>query len=100
MATPRSTPQADTPPGVDTGPYEEAAQRIRELNERLIESSKAAGSTTLDAYENALMTLVDFEERVADASPLQWVSALAHAHAAFVRDISAAYTKAAHDLLS
>jgi hypothetical protein len=35
--------------GVGPGPYEETVQRIRELNERLIESSRAAGNTTLDA---------------------------------------------------
>ena len=86
--------------GVDLGPYEEAADRIRALNERLIESSKAAGNTTLDAYEKALKSLVDFEEKVAGAIQLEWVSALAQTHAAFVRDVSAAYTRAARELLS
>jgi hypothetical protein len=100
MATTRPTAKADNPLGVDLGPYEEAAQRIRDLNERLIESAKSAGNTTLDAYEKALKSLVDFEEKVAGASQLEWVSALAQTHAAFVRDVSAAYTKAARELLS
>ncbi|HEY6795741.1 MAG TPA: hypothetical protein VI248_13765 [Kineosporiaceae bacterium] len=90
----------ERPLGLDLGPYEEAAQRIRALNERLIESAKAAGNTTLDAYEKALTSMVDFEEKVAGASQLEWVSALAQTHAAFVRDLSAAYTKAARELLS
>ena len=89
-----------TPLGIDLGAYEEAAQRIRDLNERLIESSKQAGNTTLDAYEKALKSLVDFEEKVAGASQLEWVSALAQTHASFVRDVSAAYTKAARELLA
>lgn len=89
-----------SPLGVDLGAYEEAAQRIRDLNERLIESSKSAGNTTLDAYEKALKSLVDFEEKVAGASQLEWVSALAQTHASFVRDVSAAYTKAARELLA
>jgi predicted RNA-binding Zn ribbon-like protein len=96
MAT--NTPE--NPLGIDTGQFEEAATRIRELNERLLESSKAAGTTTLDAYEKALTTLVDFEEKAAGASQLEWVSALAQTHASFVRDVSAAYTKAARELLS
>src|SRR5664280_3894031 len=66
MAT-KTTPE--NPLGVDLGPYEEAATRIRELNERLIESSKAAGNTTLDVYEKALKSLVDFEEKVAGPKP-------------------------------
>ena len=97
MAT---TNKVENPLGLDLGPYEEAAQRIRALNERLIESSKAAGNTTLDAYEKALKSLVVFEEKVAGASQLEWVSALAQTHAAFVRDVSAAYTRAARELLA
>jgi predicted RNA-binding Zn ribbon-like protein len=95
-----ATPDSDNPLGVDLGPDEESAQRIRELNERLIQSAKAAGNTTLDAYEKALKSMVDFEEKVAGASQLEWVTALAQTHAAFVRDVSAAYTKAARELLS
>ena len=96
MAT-QTTPE--NPLGIDTSRFEEAATRIRELNERLLESSKAAGTTTLDAYEKALTTLVDFEEKAAGATQLEWVTALAQTHAAFVRDVSAAYTKAARELL-
>lgn len=89
-----------TPLGVDPAAYEEAAKRIRDLNERLIESSKAAGLTTLDSYEKALKSLLDFEQKVAGASQLDWVSAIASTYAMFVQDVSAAYTKAARDLLS
>jgi len=93
-------PTAENSPGVDLGQIEATVTRVRELNERLIESSKAAGTTALDAYERALKSLVDFEEKVAGASQLEWVSALAQMHAGFVRDVSSAYTKAARELLS
>jgi len=89
----------NAPLGVDPAAFEDAAKRIRELNERIIESSKAAGLTTLDAYEKALNSLVEFEQKVADASQLDWVSALASTYASFVQDVSTAYTKAARDLL-
>jgi hypothetical protein len=92
--------QTSTPLGVDTAALDDAARRIRDLNERLIESSKAAGLTALDAYEKALKSLVDFEQKVAGASQLDWVSALAETYATFVQDVSSAYTKAARDLLS
>lgn len=64
-------PKASTDiPFADPAAVDEAVTRIRELNERLIESSKAAGQITLDAYEKALQSLVDFEEKVATASQL------------------------------
>jgi hypothetical protein len=98
--TTKTAPPTDSPLGVDLGAYEDAAQRIRDLNERIIESSKAAGLTTIDAYEKALTSIVDFEQKVAGASQLDWVSALAATYTTFVQDVSSAYTKAARDLLS
>ncbi|MFN8080924.1 MAG: hypothetical protein U0Q19_15325 [Kineosporiaceae bacterium] len=98
MAT-KPEPTIPNPLGLDLGPYEEAAARVRELNERILESMKATGLTSLDAYEKALKSLVDFEQKVAGASQLEWVSALAATHASFVQDVSAAYTKAAREVL-
>jgi len=86
-------------PSFDLSAAEEATTRIRELNERLIESSKSAGMVALDAYEKALNSLVEFEEKVASASQLDWVSALASTHAKFIQDVSASYTKAAREVL-
>jgi hypothetical protein len=99
MAT-KTTPTTENPLGIDLGPYEEAAARVRELNERIIESSKSAGLTSLDAYEKALKSLVDFEQKVAGASNLDWVTAIAQTHATFVQDVTAVYTKAARELLA
>lgn len=82
-----------------TAATEEAVQRIRELTERFIESAKAAGNQSLDAYEQSLRNLVEFQERAAGASQLDWVSSIATAHAKFVSDVSAAYVSAARDML-
>jgi hypothetical protein len=97
MAT--STESKTSLPSFDLPSAEEATERIRELNERLIESSKSAGLVALDAYEKALQSLVDFEEKVAGATQLDWVSALASTHAKFITDVSASYTKAAREVL-
>lgn len=78
---------------------EESAARIRELNERLLESALAAGSKTLDAYERALQTLASAGEEPGRATPLEWLTALAQVHADFVRDVSVAYTAALRVLL-
>jgi hypothetical protein len=99
MATATSKPSTPTT-GFELPTVEEAAKRIRDLNERLIESSKSAGLVTLDAYEKALQTLVEFEEKVASASHLDWVSALASTQIKFITDVSASYTKAAREVLN
>lgn len=85
--------------GVDYAAFEEAADRVRALNERVIETSKSAGLASLDAYEKALESFIDFEEKIAGASQLEWVNALATTHVKFVQEVSAAYTKAAREAL-
>jgi hypothetical protein len=46
-----------------------------------------------------LQTLVEFEERAAGASQLDWVASIASAHAKFVQDVSSAYVTAAREML-
>jgi hypothetical protein len=82
----------------DTG-ADETINQIRELTERFIDSAKAAGNQSLDAYESSLRTLVEFQEKAAGASQLDWVSTIAQAHAKFVSDVSAAYVSAARSML-
>ncbi len=97
--TTQAKAKTSSDPTFEMPSMEDATQRIRDLNERLIESSKSAGLVTLDAYEKALQSLVEFEEKVASATQLDWVSALANTHAKFIGDLSASYTKAARDVL-
>lgn len=79
---------------------EDQLHRIREMNERIIEGSRSAGLASLDAYENALENLLQLQEQTAGASQIEWVNALAHAHARYVQDVSKAYTSAAREMLS
>ena len=88
-----------TSPTFELPSFEDATGKIKDLNEQFIESSKNAGRVTLDAYEKAVSTLVDLEDKVASASQVEWVSTLATTHAKFVTDLSASYTKAARELL-
>ena len=88
-----------TIPSFDLPSVEQTTERIRDLNERLITSSKNAGLVTLDAYEKALQSMVDFEQKVATATQLDWVSALASTHAKFITDVTSSYTTAARELL-
>lgn len=87
-ATPSFTPDVDA-----------TTERIRELNERILDGAKSAGHSSLDVYEQTVAGLVDFEKKVAGASQLDWVSAIAEAHSSFLVTVSQAYTKTARELL-
>jgi hypothetical protein len=88
--------------GVPTIPsVEETADRIRAINEKIIEAGKAAGSTWLDTYEKSLKNMLAFEIQAAGANQSEWINAtaLAKAHTDFVTNITSVYTEAARDLL-
>jgi hypothetical protein len=76
-----------------------AAERIRDLNERILESSKKAGSVYVDLYEKTLHSIADYQEKVGKQSDAEWVSTIANAQADFTRQLADAYTSSARSLL-
>ena len=78
---------------------EQAAERIRELNEQILEWGRKAGLNFLEAYESTLRTFADYQDRVADSSQVEWISSIARAQANFTREVTRAYTATARDLL-
>ena len=75
------------------------AQRIRKLNEQIIEAGKEAGESTLTSYEKALKTIAGAIERGPGSSDVEWISNLATAQAKFIRDLTTAWTSAARKML-
>ena len=93
--TRRATAEAKAgEPGVEA-----AAERIRELNERIIDAGKRAGRGTLDIYESTLKAVSDSLERGPGSSDIEWVSSIATAQANFLRDLTKAWTSAARKAL-
>jgi hypothetical protein len=78
---------------------EAAAERLRKLNERIIEAGKSAGEGALTNYEKALKTIAGTLERGPGSSDIEWISNLATAQAKFIRDVTEAWTKAARDMI-
>ena len=78
---------------------EAMAQRIRKLNERIIEEGKSAGEATLTSYEKALKAIASSIERGPGSSDIEWISSLATTQAKFIRDVTAAWTSAARSVL-
>ena len=54
------------------GAIEASVKRIRELNEQAIKAARAAGLSALDAYQAALESVVDAEEKLAEGSHVDW----------------------------
>ena len=79
--------------------FDEAADRVRALNEKLIETAKKSGTASLDAYEKALASLVEFQQKAAGATQLDWVNTIVKAQTTFLSEISSAYTTAAREAL-
>jgi hypothetical protein len=78
---------------------EAAAERLRKLNERIIEAGKQTGETTLSSYEKTLKAIADAVERGPGTSDIDWISHLATSQAKFIRDVTQAWTSAARDML-
>jgi hypothetical protein len=78
---------------------EAAAQRLRALNERIIEAGKSAGEVTLTSYEKALKSIASTLERGPGSSDVEWLANLATAQAKFIRDVTDAWTSAARGML-
>ena len=83
-----------------TPDLESAAQRVRELSEKLIETSKKNGLVWLETYERVLDSMLALEEKAARGTQVDWISTLATTHADFVREVSKTYLGSLRQQLS
>src|SRR3712207_1090652 len=77
MATDKSTKQA-----------EEHVERIRAMNEQILEAGKQWGESFLDAYEQSMRAYADLTSKAAERSDVEWVSNIAKAQADFTREVT------------
>jgi hypothetical protein len=78
---------------------EATSERIRDLNERILESSNKAGTAYLDAYEKALKSIADYQESVAKQTDVDWISTVVNAQARFTRELTSLYVNTGRELL-
>src|SRR6478672_11577185 len=78
--------------------FEAATERIRELNEKVLAAAKHTGNISLDTYEQTVNSLLDFSQKAADSTKVDWFSALAKSQASVITEVTNAYTKAARKL--
>jgi hypothetical protein len=77
----------------------QTVERIRELNERIIDCAREAGSSYLDVYERTLGTIAGYQEELANATPVDWLQRVIDAQAAFTREIATLYASTARELI-
>ena len=78
---------------------EETAERLRQLNERIIDASKKSGRAYMEAYEANLKAIADHQAKLASASETDWLSALLNAQADFTRELARAASAQSRELL-
>jgi hypothetical protein len=98
-STARRPAQRKAAAGSADAQLDAVAQRLRKLNERIIEAGKEAGETTLSNYEKALKAIASAVERGPGSSDIDWISQVANAQAKFIREVTSAMAKAARDRL-
>ena len=74
-------------------------ERIRDLNERIVDAGKQAGGAYLDAYEQTLASIADYQENVAKPNDVEWVSTVVDAQARFTRELTKLYVSTGRELL-
>ncbi len=75
----------------------EAAQHIRDRNERMIETSVRAGFSSLELCKKALKSIADLQEAVGDGSQLELSLRHCRGPGQVTRDMTDAYTSPARD---
>jgi len=64
-----------------------------------LEATRRAWLRALDAYEDGVLTYADYEERLADRTPLPWVATVVRAQADLQRQVLRASLRPARTLL-
>jgi len=78
---------------------EEAVERVRVLQERVLNAVRQNGSFYLDAYEKNLSAVLALTERAAATTQLDWAKNLTTTYADFVKRVSYGLLRAGRNAL-
>ena len=82
-----------------TKSFDENLERVQGFNEKFVDAAKLSGTLTVDAYEKTVTSVVDFNRSIAEATRLDWVTAIVDAQSSLITGISTAATTAAREIL-
>ncbi|UYP17410.1 hypothetical protein OED52_11900 [Rhodococcus sp. Z13] len=78
---------------------DEATERFQEFNAKFVEAAKQGGNLGVDTYEKAVTSLLDLQEKAAEATPIEWLADFTKAQVSFARELTTTVTSTARDLL-
>ena len=76
-----------------------AFEQFKGSGEQWMKAARRTGNLYLDAYEKVVDSAVEFELKVAEATPQEWLKGLIETQATVTRDLTASYTSTARSLL-
>jgi hypothetical protein len=83
-----------------TEAVEAAAERVADLREKSVASSKKASESYLSSYEKAVVAMADTYEKAAGATKIEWIANIGSLQADSARELTRAYTNAAREFVS
>ena len=78
---------------------ERDTDRIQELGEQVVDAGRRVSLSMVDAYDATARTVADYQERLAGATPVDWVASAVRAQADLTRQVARISTSTARDLL-
>ncbi|MBH0119370.1 hypothetical protein M1M07_16380 [Rhodococcus sp. HM1] len=78
---------------------DDTAARVNDFNGKIVDAAKQSGNLAVDTYEKTVFSLLDLQEKFAEATPIEWVADLAKAQVSFARELTATTATTARDLL-
>ena len=67
---------------------DEAVERIRALNEQMLQAGREWGQSYLDAYEQWMRIFAELQERTGEGADVRWLAQIAKAQADYTRQIT------------
>ena len=83
-----------------TDSVQAAAERVMDLHEKSVASSKKASEAYLSSYEKAVVALADTYEKATGATKIDWVVSIGSLQAGATREFARAYTSTVRELVS
>jgi hypothetical protein len=83
-----------------TESVEAAAERVANLHEKSVASSKKASEAYLSSYEKAVVALADTYEKATASTNIEWVASIGSLQAGATREFTRAYTSSVREFVS
>lgn len=78
---------------------DDTTARVTDFNTKIVDAAKQSGNLAVDTYEKSVISVLDLQEKLAAATPIEWVADLAKAQVSFARELTTTTVTTARDLL-